>query len=633
MATQVRSPFKLKHPGPYLAVVKNHLDPGYMGGLEVALIKGYADNGESVAEQLVPVHYLSPFYGATSVAYEGHDISDAKKYKEVQKSYGFWMVPPDIGCTVMVIFVEGDYNQGYWFGCVQDRFQNHMVPGIAAGPVDPTFLTQAQISKYGNVTSLPVAEFNKQVAGKNGKIDPKNVSNIPKPVFEPFADALAAQGLLADNIRGLTSSSARREIPSMVFGISTPGPLDKTLPLKQGDIVYGGKKKTVPVSRLGGSSFVMDDGDEDGNNELVRIRTRTGHQILLHNTADLIYIANAKGTAWIEMTSSGQFDIYGQGNINIHSSGDFNLKADGSVNIEGQNVNIHAFDNIKVDAGKDLTTLTKNTNLTSTESLSLNSKGTLAIRAKDILQTADNSMHLRSKSALLMGSDIIGLKATQQVLLSKAGVVSDPPAPISVPYSPATGFTIRSAPSPTGGIATFLSRVPTHEPWSQHENTNPAIYSSDNVSSLVASDATSPNKPITGATSSTEFLSFKTDMVATRFYSSTPELQKAVTDMAQQFKARTGRPILINSAKRTYEDQKALWDARGTAGVFTPLNPDAPNWKKNSGHYNGIAVDTSQAAEADGYGLLKENGLYRFNPTGDPVHIQLINVPNQGKGE
>lgn len=39
------------------------------------------------------------------------------------------------------------------------------------------------------------------------------------------------------------------------------------------------------------------------HNELFRIRTRTGHQILLHNSEDLVYIANANGTAWIEMTA------------------------------------------------------------------------------------------------------------------------------------------------------------------------------------------------------------------------------------------------------------------------------------------------------------------------------------------
>jgi len=42
--------------------------------------------------------------------------------------------------------------------------------------------------------------------------------------------ALQAQGLLKDDIRGITTSSARRETPSAVFGISTPGPIDKEGP-------------------------------------------------------------------------------------------------------------------------------------------------------------------------------------------------------------------------------------------------------------------------------------------------------------------------------------------------------------------------------------------------------------------
>ena len=45
-------------------------------------------------------------------------------------------------------------------------------------------------------------------------------------------------------------------------------------------------------------------------NELVRLRTRTGHQILMHNSEDLIYIGNAKGTTWIEMTANGKIDIF-----------------------------------------------------------------------------------------------------------------------------------------------------------------------------------------------------------------------------------------------------------------------------------------------------------------------------------
>jgi hypothetical protein len=103
--------------GPFLAEVTNHLDPTYMGSLEVALYKGLASNIKEKGETYV-VRYCSPFAGNTSVRYEGTNSSD---FNDVQKSYGWWAVPPDVGTTVMVIFIDGDPNQGYWFGCIHSQ--------------------------------------------------------------------------------------------------------------------------------------------------------------------------------------------------------------------------------------------------------------------------------------------------------------------------------------------------------------------------------------------------------------------------------------------------------------------------------------------------------------------------------
>jgi uncharacterized protein (DUF2345 family) len=77
------------------------------------------------------------------------------------------------------------------------------------------------------------------------------------------------------------------------------------------------------------------------HNELVRIRTRTGHQILLHNSEDLIYIGNSRGTAWIELSSDGKIDIFAEDSISVHTKNDFNLYSDRDINIEaGRNLNI-----------------------------------------------------------------------------------------------------------------------------------------------------------------------------------------------------------------------------------------------------------------------------------------------------
>jgi hypothetical protein len=168
-----------------------------------------------------------------------------------------------------------------------------------------------------------------------------------------------------------------------VFGISTPGPLDKKPDSPTGP--YGKPEHEItsyPASRLGGTTLVMDDGDDkflrktkpsegppeyastdnketDGlpeipNNELFRIRTRTGHQILLHNSEDLIYITNSRGTSWIELTSNGKIDIYAQDSISIHTEQDFNFYANRDINMEaGRNFNLKVAERHQTEIGGD----------------------------------------------------------------------------------------------------------------------------------------------------------------------------------------------------------------------------------------------------------------------------------------
>ena len=333
-------------PGPFLARIVSHLDPYYMGTLEVELLHS-SGNQNSKEGQIHQVKYMSPFAGITSVAY----IDENNDYNSTKKSYGMWMVPPDVGSTVVVFFISG---KGYWFGCIMDPNMNFMVPGYAA--------TSYQVD--GEEERVPVAEYNK----KANDVSARDTTQIPKPVHTPQQTVFTTQGLLKDDIRGITTSSARRETPSAVFGISTPGPVDKNGP--KGKV--GKFEHVIPeafISRLGGSSFVMDDGDDkflrktkptdgppeyaaveddetDGlkdipHNELIRIRTRTGHQILLHNSEDLIYIGNAKGTSWIELSSDGKIDIYAEDSVSLHTKQDLNFYADRDINIEaGRNLNI-----------------------------------------------------------------------------------------------------------------------------------------------------------------------------------------------------------------------------------------------------------------------------------------------------
>lgn len=486
MPIERRITSKLPSPGPYLAEITNHLDPTYMGSLEVALIKGMP-NDINLQGNTYIVKYLSPFYGVTSVRFEGTNSSD---FNDVQKSYGLWMVPPDIGTTVMVIFIDGDPNQGYWFGCVQDIFQNHMVPGIAASK--NVQLTKEQERKYGT-NYLPVAEFNKSVQ----KLDNPNPDKIGKPVH-PFAERLLAQGLLLDTIRGVTSSSARREVPSGVFGISTPGPLDTSAGAKRGEIGYDVKVR-APVSRLGGSTFVMDDGDINGQNELVRIRTRTGHQILLHNSHDLIYIANSKGSAWVELTSNGKIDIYAEDSVSIHTKQDFNFRADRDFNLEaGRNFNVSVGNNANINvkslmtliADEQKTAISGNKHLVVDGNVLVAVSGGVSLSAGDDIKQATSSKFSIGGSSVAIGAagnlslagDAIVESASRIELNGPAATLpSTPDAPetpdplnlYSLPQRDTSAGWSNSNFYKTSNLLSIMQRVPMHEPWDQHENINP----------------------------------------------------------------------------------------------------------------------------------------------------------------
>jgi putative chitinase len=492
MSFEKRSRAPLPSPGPFLAEVTNHLDPTYMGCLEVALLKGTPNSTKEQGETYL-VKYLSPFAGTTSIRYEGTNSSD---FNDVQKSYGMWMVPPDIGAKVMVIFIDGDPNQGYYFGCVQDIFQNHMTPGIAASR--QVSMTDEQRRKYGT-DYLPVAEFH----NASQKLDRPTPERYAKPIH-PFADRLLQQGLLLDTTRGVTSSSARREVPSGVFGISTPGPLDDSPGAKRGKIGYEGNTQ-APVSRLGGTTFVMDDGDVNGQNELVRIRTRTGHQILMHNSQDLIYIGNSKGTAWIELTSNGKIDIFAQDSVSIHTEQDFNFRADRDINFE-------AGRNIHVRAGKNM-----ETNVTGYNYLTVDQDQRISVRGKhdetigdtakitvgnsfnlgvtnNIVQTAGGGFDVGSESHVKIGTagpwhmgangavtisgsrvDLNGPSAAAPASADSAEVPPDLPL-FTLPNRAASAGWANGTFFKAPDIKSIMQRVPTHEPWPQHENVNPVKF-------------------------------------------------------------------------------------------------------------------------------------------------------------
>jgi len=367
MSTESRKPYSqtvgARIDGIQTARVIGHADPTLGGALQVTL---YRQQGNKQGEVPYVVRPAFPFFGNTAYEHQGNNLED---FDDTQKSYGMWFVPPDAGTDVLVVFVNGDPAEGYWLGCIPPRFAHRMVPAIGASTEFE--LSEEDNRKFNTIQALPVGEINRRLNGQTERVTDE--SKIKKPLH-PIAHKFLEQGLIEDLTRGTTVTTSRRVPPNSVYGISTPGPFDRRSNAKRavrGDTLNR-TAAPVPVSRLGGTQFVMDDGDDRfqrrgpasevavGNgyadtqndergdptipaDEYTRLRTRTGHQLLFHNSEDLIYIGNARGTSWIELTSDGKIDVYAADSVSVHSQNDVNLYADRDINMEaGRNVNIKA---------------------------------------------------------------------------------------------------------------------------------------------------------------------------------------------------------------------------------------------------------------------------------------------------
>lgn len=313
----------------YIGTVISNKDKEFMGRLEVHIPEMKGDPTNSSATYTI--NYCSPFAGTSKRYNEDGSISltkDGKEYTDTEKSYGFWAIPPVARQEVVVAFANGDPTRGIFLGCLYQKDMNYMIPGIASGGVDGTE-GKCDGSKRGyEKQDPPISEYNRYSDEKKS-----DTSSIDRPEYKPLHEGMATQGLICDVVRGISTSSARRESPSKVIGLLTPA----------------------------GTQFIMDDGSDEDNggeggesyqwdndldkNQFIRLRTKTGAQVLINETYGNVYMISKEGENWLELMNNGRIDIFASNKISIHTEEDFNLVSEKTINIEAKNnINIKTKD-------------------------------------------------------------------------------------------------------------------------------------------------------------------------------------------------------------------------------------------------------------------------------------------------
>ena len=413
------------YKGVKLAKVVDVVDDRYEGYMYVDIIGsgrlGKVDSKEE-KQKFTRVRRAQPFGGS----YQASDHT---------RSFGMSSQPPAPGTEVLVAFTGQD-QEGIVIGVLPDATRNSSYPD--------------------NATSFVEGESNS--AGPTFDSGVQKTQDKNARPRHPLAGALGKQGLGLDSVRGLSSSSARRESPSNVFGFNTPT----------------------------GHSFVMDDGtvkpsefssspDTDrqaGDSNLVRLRSAGGAQMLFNDTAGIVYVINQAGNSWVQLSADGTIDIYSSGDISMHTENDLNFHVGGDFALDADAINIKArgSDGIKME--------------TATGEVNLHSN-------KDIKLTTDLNLHLKA----------VGNSRTTAALIDLNG----PPA------SEATKTTNNNISVNRTVKQSITGRVPEAEPWGGHTEQQTKIASAASsdlnlsgkdidVASIQNNNQSAPNNPKSSTT-------------------------------------------------------------------------------------------------------------------------------------
>lgn len=422
---------KLTSPGtsPVITIgtVVDTNDPQQMGRVRV-VCPMLNDRFDSPLEDIPWAMYATPFGGSVSVGTRGPE----ENATQGAVSYGMWAIPK-VGAQALIMCIDANPLQRVWVGCLYGQFLPHTMPHgrFFAGnhpalptetgkPVGPLSTDEDPIQPlYSNLKEAfgesqtnyewktRAADYS--VAGVDLDVIHTTQSIVPEDKDVKLDDRNITQGYGVSRIAPhLRSSVTEKNYDPTIYSITTPG----------------------------FHSLSMDDR---GENCRVRLRTSAGHQIIMDDTNERIYVSTAKGNNWIEIDQAGNIDVYSEGNISYHAKKAINFTADEIRMYARQGVHIHSEKEIRMKATTDMHISSSNLRVHTVSSAFIEATGNLSMKGATTFIEATATLNL------LAGGNILETGAAVHL--------NGPPASPASPAGEQNAF--------------FTNRIPDHEPYAR----------------------------------------------------------------------------------------------------------------------------------------------------------------------
>jgi len=198
----------------------------------------------------------------------------------------------------------------------------------------------------------------------------------------------------------------------------------------------------------------MDDGDLIGQDQLVRIRTALGHQILMSDDGQTLFIIHSNGQSYIELGKEGTIDMYATNSVNIRTQGDLNLHADNNININAKkDLNISA-DNININTETDI-------NFRAGANFKGYTLGTYTIKVDGAM-----SMGAGGSGSYASGGDMFINGSKVNLNTGETSTAPSVVAPLpTVAHTDTLFDSVKGWAAAPAKLLSIVSRAPAHSPW------------------------------------------------------------------------------------------------------------------------------------------------------------------------